>query len=85
MAVQTVFKAGNSNVVAIPKDIFEEMQFKTGQKVTIEKSKQENTLIIRKIKKTNKIRAKPLSKEFKSWLNKVLDEDKEILDELAVR
>lgn len=57
MQVQTVFKAGNSNVVAIPSDISREMGIKPGQKVLVEVGFDKNTLWITKsgskIKKTS--------------------------------
>ena len=44
MQIQTVFKAGNSNVVAIPKDLSKELGFKSGQKVVVEKTDSEDLL-----------------------------------------
>ncbi|KKR30380.1 MAG: hypothetical protein UT61_C0008G0036 [Candidatus Woesebacteria bacterium GW2011_GWA1_39_8] len=36
MQIQTVFKAGNSNVVAIPKDISKKLGLKKGSRVVVE-------------------------------------------------
>ena len=85
MRIQTVFKAGNSNVVAIPKNLSEELQIKPGQKVRVEKSSDEDAIIIRKTANSKTAKTKPITKEFKNWLDKVLEEDKEIFDELANR
>ena len=85
MQKQTVFKAGNSYVVAIPKDLSEELQIKPGQKVQVGKNHNEDAIIVRKISNTKKSKSKLITKEFKTWLDKVLEEDKEILDELANR
>lgn len=85
MQIQTVFKAGNSNVVAIPRDLSEALQIKPGQKVKVEKSNQDDSIIIKKISNSKTAKEKLITKEFKTWLDKVLEEDKEILDELATR
>lgn len=82
MQVQTVFKAGNSNVVAIPKSLAEEVGIKVGQKVTIEKT-DENELQIRKVVKATKKESKQV--DFKRWWKTFLKDNSEILDELAVR
>jgi len=67
MQIQTIFKAGNSDVVSIPRDLADEYG---------------DDLIIKKVKKINKSKSK-ITTEFKSWLKSTLDEDGEILDELA--
>ncbi len=84
MQIQTVFKAGNSNVVAIPKDLSRELGIKPGQEVVVVKDQNNEAIIIKKLEKT-KIKKSATSKEFKKWLKEVLREDAEILDELAVR
>lgn len=81
MQIQKVFKAGNSNVVAIPKDLAKELGFKEGQKVIVEKTSDE-VLVIRKVSK-KKILSPDI--EFKRWWKKFLKENAQILDELAVR
>ncbi len=77
MQVQTVFKAGNSNVVALPKDL----GFRVGDKITI--NKLNGGLFIEEAVKQKPKKA--IAKEFQKWLKDVLKEDKEILDELAIR
>lgn len=81
MQIQTVFKAGNSNVVAIPKELERDLGIETGQKVFVEKADEE-TFVVRKISKNKKISA---DTEFKRWWREFLKENAEILDELAVR
>ena len=86
MQTQKVFRAGNSNVVAIPKDLLKEMNIKPGQKVSISKLDNEDSILI---KKETGLSTKPgkkvIDKEFNKWLKKVMKEDEEILKELAVR
>ena len=83
MHIQTVFRAGNSDVVAIPKDLSKELGIKAGQKVVVDKIPGDRGLIITKPRKIEKHTG--VTAEFKKWLEKVLEEDKEILDELALR
>ena len=56
MQVQTVFKAGNSDVVAIPKSIGRSVGIKSGQKVVVEESPDGNSVVVRKITKISKKR-----------------------------
>ncbi|MDO8487846.1 MAG: AbrB/MazE/SpoVT family DNA-binding domain-containing protein [bacterium] len=83
MNTQTIFQAGNSRVVSIPKSLLEELNFKLGQKVNVTKLDDES-IVIKKVKTTPLSSAKTTS-EFKKWLSDVLEEDAEVLDELAVR
>ncbi|KKQ84421.1 MAG: hypothetical protein UT08_C0018G0027 [Candidatus Woesebacteria bacterium GW2011_GWB1_38_8] len=84
MQIQTVFKAGNSNVVAIPKHLAKEINLKPGQKVVIEKAQNEEGLIIRKLEKSTTKKPK-VDEEFKKWWKAFLKDNAEILDELALR
>lgn len=79
MQVQTVFKAGNSDVVALPK----ELGFKKGDKVTVEKAS-ENEVLVKKVT-SRKIKATASKTEFDKWLKVFIDENGKILDELAER
>lgn len=79
MQVQTVFKAGNSEVVALPK----ELGFKKGDKVTVEKAS-ENEVLVKKVN-FKKTKATASKTEFDRWLKVFIDENGEILDELAQR
>lgn len=85
MQTQTVFRAGNSNVVAIPKDLSRELKITPGQKVVVAKVPEEEAIIIKKITKIKKTKESTIDREFKNWLEGALREDEEILDELAVR
>lgn len=82
MQIQTVFKAGNSNVVAIPSEFVNNYGYETGLQVMLSTYDDGNTLIVKKVNK-NKLSASKVSREFKKWLNNTLEEDSEILDELA--
>lgn len=81
MAIQSIFQAGNSSVVAIPTDLVKEMNLTVGQKVTVEKVSNTAILIKTSIQKKSSSR----DKEFKKWLDQFIDEDKELLVELADR
>jgi antitoxin component of MazEF toxin-antitoxin module len=48
MKVQTVFKAGNSNVVSIPKSISNDLKLKKGSKVIVEMGVDGKSLVISK-------------------------------------
>ena len=85
MQTQTIFKTGNSNVVAIPKDLSSEIGFFPGLEVVVSRIPNEESIVIRKVGKAKKTKNNNvIDKEFKSWMNGVLKEDEEILDELAL-
>lgn len=81
MNIQTVFKAGNSNVVSIPSSILSDLKIKTGDKVIVERAS-ENEIII---KKSVAEKTKFGKTQFNQWLTRVLKEDADILDELSKR
>lgn len=83
MQTQTIFKAGNSNVIAIPSYIFDDSNFKAGHKITVNKV-DEDTMVIKTVA-TSRSKRTTADAAFKKWLNNVLEEDAEILDELANR
>lgn len=78
--IQTIFQAGNSDVVALPK----ELGFKRGEKVVVEKDSDNGVVTIKKVS-LKKSKGTVSDVEFKKWLADVLEEDAEILDELANR
>lgn len=78
--IQTIFQAGNSDVVALPK----ELGFKRGEKVVVEKGSDNGVVTIKKVS-LKKSKGTVSDVEFKKWLADVLEEDAEILDELANR
>jgi antitoxin component of MazEF toxin-antitoxin module len=82
MINQRVFKAGNSGVVSIPRDLAEEYGYEYGLMVQVVPSGYGDDLIIRKVTKEKKETSK-ISSEFKKWLKSAISEDKEILNELA--
>ena len=84
MQTQTIFKAGNSEVVAIPKHILKDLNLKLGQKVVVNKAPGIDAVIIQKVTK-NKTKTSAVGGEFNKWLTNVLEEDKELLNELAIR
>ena len=84
MQVQTVFKAGNSNVVAIPSEFVNDYGYDTGLQVIVNTYNQGETLVIKKVTKTKpKKTASKASQEFEKWLEDTLVEDAEILNGLA--
>ncbi len=82
MYTQTVFEAGNSLVVTIPKQIARELGLKRGQKVVVGPL-EGNRFHIEKPATTKPIKRSTSEKEFQNWLKETLEEDSEILDELA--
>ena len=86
MQTQTIFQAGNSEVVAIPKHLMKELNLKKGQKVIVDRTPGGEAIVIKKTNKTiSTTKKSATSKEFKKWLNTFMKENGEILDELAVR
>ena len=81
MQIQTVFKAGNSSAVVIPRE-FLDQGFKPGLQVVVNSFNNGESLLISKINKTKSNKSK-VSTEFKKWLDNALEEDSEILDGLA--
>ena len=84
MQTQTVYTAGNSSVVSIPKHLAEETGIKPGQKVIIEKGLEPESLIIKKITK-KKAQAVSPDADFSKWYKDFIKENAGILDELALR
>jgi len=86
MQIQKVFQAGNSQVVAIPKDMAREMGFKVGRKVVMEKTADGRGVVIKRADEgTQKPSKAKANEEFQSWLTQFMEENGEILDELALR
>lgn len=84
MDTQTIFQAGNSLVVSIPKSLVKELGIKTGQKVQLSRIADTDKIeIIPQLKKKKPAKASKL--EFKKWLDTFLQEDGALLDELAHR
>ena len=86
MYTQKVFKAGNSYAVAIPRQFIDQYNIQMGQTVDI--AFQGCSVIFTpkmNEKKTIKITKTKADSEFRQWLKNVLVEDKELLNELALR
>ncbi len=83
--IQQVFKAGNSNVIAIPTATLKDLDLKTGDQVFVEKISGSNALVIKKYQPENPQNTKTSQAEFKKWLKVFMKENGEILDELALR
>lgn len=79
--ILTVFRAGNSDVVALNQAFKDKYGFKTGAKVQLEDTGE--GILIRPVRFTAKIRKNPVDGEFKKWLKEAMKEDAGILDDLA--
>ena len=82
MQIQTVFRAGNSNVVAIPKDISKKLGLKRGSKVVVEATP-DNRIVVSKAE--NKKGKSSITPEFLEWLDSFNKEYGPALEELAKR
>ncbi|MEK7525347.1 MAG: AbrB/MazE/SpoVT family DNA-binding domain-containing protein [Patescibacteria group bacterium] len=79
---QTVFEAGNSLVVTVPKEIVRKLNLKPGNRVVVGPL-EGNRFHIEKPTAIKPARKTASEKEFINWLDQTLKEDSEILDELA--
>lgn len=79
LILKNILKVGNSLGVLLPNDFVKEHKLKAGDKIAIT---QQNGVITYspnfEVNPKNKITA-----EFNKWLKSTMDEDKEILNELA--
>lgn len=81
MYTQKFLKVGNSKAVVIPKDILKDLSWASDAKINLNRVNDQvilsaNDSPIKKVQSQD-------NQEFKQWLMAALDEDKEILDELA--
>jgi len=83
MYTQKIFQAGNSSVVAIPKELLKKLDLKPGQSIVIKADPDAARLIIETSVPIQTVKKTASETEFKNWLDQTLDEDSEILDELA--
>lgn len=83
MYTQKIFQAGNSSVVAIPKELLTKLNLKSGQSVVIKADIEAARLIIEAPASPQPAKKSASEKEFNHWLEKTMEEDAEILDELA--
>ena len=84
MYTQKIFQAGNSLVVTVPKEIVRQLNLKPGNRVVVGPL-EGNRFHIEKPTSAKPAKKSASEKEFKSWLAQTLEEDSEILDELAKR
>lgn len=83
MQTLSIFRAGNSAAVTIPKPLLNDLGLRVGQKVVVEKVPDTDALLMTPAKK--KREKTKLNAEFKKWLAAALKEDAGLLDELADR
>lgn len=83
MNTQTIFKVGNSNVVAIPSNLMKELGLKKGQEVVVDRIPDSNAIVVTP---KNSDKTNPLSQEeYDRWVKKFFNEDGALLDELSSR
>ena len=86
MQTQTVFQAGNSLVVAIPKHVAKDLNIRKGHKVVVDKSPEGDAVMIKHADKASTQRPTThTSREFNQWLDQFIEEDRGLLEELASR
>lgn len=83
MYTQKIFQAGNSLVVAIPKDLQKKLGFKLGSSVAVKSSPDDTQLVIEKPTFIKQAQKDMSQKAHQEWLKVFMDENSEILDELA--
>ncbi len=84
MAIQKIFTAGNSQVVAIPPEVLDLVELKKGDQVHITAQADTSSITITKVKPATQKSSKT-KQEFNTWLEKVLEEDAPLLEELSNR
>ena len=84
----TMTQLGNSDAIIVPAPMMREAKYKRGQKFTIDYISQTNSFSVRPVEKS-KASAKQSSRasdvEFQKWFDEFIEENGEILDELATR
>jgi antitoxin component of MazEF toxin-antitoxin module len=83
MQSQSIFQVGNSNAVTIPPHLMKELGLKKGQEVIVDRLADTDAIIVTPKNKASS--PKLTEKEYKKWLTNFLEEDGDLLDELAVR
>lgn len=81
MYTQKFLKVGNSKAVVIPKDILKDLSWASDKKISI--SRANDQVILSANDSPIKTSSKLDNQEFRRWMEMVLNEDGEILDELA--
>lgn len=83
MQLQTVFRAGNSDVVAIPKLLKEKYGITSGKKILIGDLPDVGIVIKKASKASTRTGDDKVGGEFQRWLKGAMKEDAQILDQLA--
>lgn len=81
MQAQTVFKAGNSDVIAIPPEVKRKTGIRTGSSIMVDVASDGRTIVINEV--ANKKRKSFLTSDFFSWLDEFNKEYGSALEELA--
>lgn len=82
MYTQTIYEAGNSLAITIPKEIVRKFNLKRGHQVTITPADQ-NRLVVETTPIAKPVKKATAEKAHQEWLKVFMDENSEILDELA--
>ncbi|MEK7064432.1 MAG: AbrB/MazE/SpoVT family DNA-binding domain-containing protein [Patescibacteria group bacterium] len=82
MYTQTVFEAGNSLVVTVPKEIVRKLNLKPGNRVIVGPL-EGNRFHIEKPSPVKPAKKSVSEKAHQEWLKVFMEENSEILDELA--
>lgn len=88
MQTTTISQLGNSSAVILPAPIMQEAKWRRGQKMTIDYISQTNSISVRPVeinRKTTKQSSRASDAEFQKWFDDFIEENGEILDELATR
>ena len=88
MQTTTISQLGNSSAVILPAPIMQEAKWHRGQKMTIDYIPQTNSISVRPVEKnrtTIKQSSRASDVEFQKWFDEFIEENGEILDELATR
>lgn len=80
MSTQTVFKAGNSDVIAIPPAVKKKTGIKTGSKIIVDVASDGKTIVVNEVGKSKKTSLTP---KFFEWLEEFNKEYGVALSELA--
>ena len=83
--IQKIIRIGNSAGITIPKEYLEAIRSKIGSKVQVKLDSDVGHIIVDVPQKTKKQATRPVAKEFQQWLDTFVEEDKDLLNELADR
>jgi len=78
---QTIFRAGNSNVVAIPKSISEDLGLQKGSKVRV--GQKGESIVISPVKKIDQSHG--VNHKFMKMVDEFMNEHADVLEKLAKR